>query len=195
LNPEEEGTHHSDHTNTKTQCLKDYIDKKLIAKIELDPHILGQRLSFDECRIVDRSVRKQLNDILSQPASVKKSEKQSLIASVLDRICRNEVTYVGEIYLKQTQVNILRASYSKLFGQLNGLKQWFKQKVLGTLVGNLRQGVQERFIDLMAVCQEADDVSGQVKLWSVFRFHAPEIKKALDRVCNGLDDIGSGSDA
>ena len=118
-----------------------------------------------------------------------------MIASVLDRICRNEVAYVGEIYLKQTQVNILRASYSKLFAQLNGVKQWFKQKVLGSLAGNLRQGVQERFMDLYAVCEEEDDVTGQVKLWSVFRFHAPEIKKALDRVCNGLDHIDSGSDA
>ena len=75
LNPEEDGTY-ADHTYTKTQCLKDYIDKKLIAKIELDPHILGSKLSFDECRIIDRAVRKQLNDILSQPASVKKQEKQ-----------------------------------------------------------------------------------------------------------------------
>ena len=86
----------------------------------------------------------------------------------------------------------MRAAYSKLFTQLNGLKQWFRSKVLASFVGNLRTGVYERFMDLFAVFNEADEETGQVKLWSVFKHHAADLRKALERVC--LDDI-SGADS
>jgi hypothetical protein len=45
-------------------------------------------------------VRKGISEILSMNAQ-KKNEKQQLIQQVLDRIIKNEASYIGEIYLKQ----------------------------------------------------------------------------------------------
>ena len=47
-------------------------------------------------------------------------------------------------------------------------------------------------MDLFAVFNEADEETGQVKLWSVFKHHAADLRKALERVC--LDEI-SGADS
>ena len=61
--------------------------------------------------------------------------------------------------------------------------------------GPLRSAVYDRFMDLFDIFHDtemsgADTNAGQVKLWSVFRMHGPEIKKGLEKVCNGIEDFG-----
>ena len=41
MNPDDPSASHNENTKSKNQALKDYIDKKLISKIELDKHIVG----------------------------------------------------------------------------------------------------------------------------------------------------------
>lgn len=80
--------------------MNDYIERKLISQIKLDKFVIQEKLTGDSCRIVTKGVRKGIAEILSMNAQ-KKQEKQQLIHQVLDRIVKNEVTYIGEIFLKQ----------------------------------------------------------------------------------------------
>jgi hypothetical protein len=51
------------------------VEKKLITKIELDRHVLNTKLSADSCRILNKDLEKQLNEIMLWNNS-KKGEKQ-----------------------------------------------------------------------------------------------------------------------
>jgi hypothetical protein len=63
--------------------------------------VLGQKLNADSCRIVNRELSKRLSDI-SFLNNNKKSEKQAQLNLVIEKIQKNELSYIGEIYLKQT---------------------------------------------------------------------------------------------
>lgn len=72
---------------------------------------------------------------------------------------------------------------------MSNLKQWFRQKIQGSLLGPLRSSVYERFMDMEQILYEGEDDAGQVKLWSVFRMHCPEMRRALDRLCQANPDM------
>ena len=63
--------------------------------------MLGQKLNADSCRIVNRELSKRLSDIAFWNNN-KKSEKQAQLNLVIEKIQKNELSYIGEIYLKQT---------------------------------------------------------------------------------------------
>ena len=56
LNPQENEESHRDSRKAKIRALKDYIDRKLVAKVELDKHVIEDRLSAEHCRIITRDV-------------------------------------------------------------------------------------------------------------------------------------------
>jgi len=65
--------------------------------------------------------------------NTKKAEKQLAVNDILKKLSRNEIAYIGEIFLKQTQINLLRANYSKMFSHLSSLKTWFRQRIMTPL--------------------------------------------------------------
>ena len=76
--------------------------------------MLEDRLSSQHCRIVTKDIQRDLSEILMWN-NTKKPEKQAALSQILRKLTRQEAAYLGEVYLKQTQINILRASYSKMF--------------------------------------------------------------------------------
>ncbi|TNV86324.1 hypothetical protein FGO68_gene2054 [Halteria grandinella] len=196
LNPQQTPTPFAEATKTKQQAFKDYIEKKLCAKIELDKHVLTRKLDVEECRVLTRDLKRQLSEVLTWQQN-RKQEKQQVFAHLYEKVQSNELAYIAEIFLKHTQINLLRASYSKLFQLMNALKQWFRQKVQGTVLGPLRGEVYERFLDLDIIMDECENKTGdiqggQVKLWSVMRMHGPEIRFNLEKILSGNPEFGVG---
>ena len=82
------------------------------------------------CKV--RTVLNQISEIMMWNNN-KKSEKQAAVNKILNALATQEIAYIAEVYLKATQINVLRASYSKLFTYMNSLKQWFRSKLLTPL--------------------------------------------------------------
>lgn len=78
----------------------------------------------------------------------KKTEKQREVKRILEKIQQGEMAYSVEIYLRQQQLNLIKAQYTKVFAHLNVLKQWFRSRVTTTLDNELRHGLIEKFQDL-----------------------------------------------
>lgn len=158
--------------------------------------MLSRKLDIEECRVLTRDLKRQMNEVLTWQQS-RKQEKQQVFNGVYEKLQANELTYIAEIFLKHTQINLLRANYSKLFQHMNALKQWFRQKVQGNVLGPLRGEVYEKFLDLDVIMDECENRSGdiqggQVKLWSVMRMHGPDIRYTLEKILSGNAEFGVG---
>ena len=62
-------------TKGKFKALKDYIEKKIVSKIELDKHVLDSKFNPSKCLIANKLLISHLNDVAFWNNS-KKSEKQ-----------------------------------------------------------------------------------------------------------------------
>ncbi|CDW74715.1 UNKNOWN [Stylonychia lemnae] len=171
---------------SKHQALRDYVERKLITKIHLDKHVLITKSHPKTCKIMNRELVDHLNDVAFWNNS-KKSEKQQELQRFVSKVQQGELGYLIEIYLKQQQINILKAQFGKIFNHLNILKQWFRKHVTSVIIEDVRFNVYEKFQDLENIYREADEENlqaSQVKLWSVFNLHYSDMMKGLRRVVN-----------
>ena len=82
LNPDKDASTYRGSTKDKVKALRDYIDKKLVAKVELDEHMLGAKLSTDGCRICTRDMQKHMGEVMAS----RKTEKGPIIRELFERI-------------------------------------------------------------------------------------------------------------
>jgi len=54
LNPDDKSTSYREANTINDQALRDYIDKKLIAKIEFAEHVIPTKLTASACRIMTK---------------------------------------------------------------------------------------------------------------------------------------------
>lgn len=98
LSPQDESTF-SENQRDKRKMLSDYIEKKLVAKVELDQHVIEKRVNPEVCRIFTKDLKRTMADVMSWNNG-RKAEKNAALAQIFDKAQQNELTYICEIFLK-----------------------------------------------------------------------------------------------
>jgi hypothetical protein len=75
------------------------VSKKLVAKIELDKHVLTRKLDIEECRILTRDMKRRMSECIHWQQN-RKQEKQQTFNALYERLQTNEIVYIAEIFLK-----------------------------------------------------------------------------------------------
>eukprot|EP00347_Sterkiella_histriomuscorum_P007147 403350089 len=167
---------------SKYQQLRDYVEKKLVCKVRLDKHMIVTKTSSKQCKILNQELVAHLTDVAFWNNS-RKQEKTNELNRLITKIQQGELSYIVEVYLKQQQINMIKAQYTRMFQHLHGLKSWFRAKVTQTLVNEVKFNLVEKFQDLDTIIHNSEDSqAAQVKLWSVFNMHYPDMKRALKNI-------------